>query len=398
LSMPIIFFLQSLAMGLTLAGSILVAQFNGRGEKQQVARATGQTISFVVLISILIGALGYLLAHWSLGFLTDDPNVLPWATDYLQISFLTMPARFIFMIFQSSLRGLGEVRLPFYIVTGTVILNFFLDPLFLFGWKFIPPLGVAGVAWATFITEMLSAVIGLALLFTRKFNYGLSLRDFILQKSWVKKIFRLGIPSALEMSSRSIGMVLMTLVVATFGTLAVAAFGIGTRILMFVIIPALGFAMASNTLVGNNLGAQQRDRTLKIVKAGMKIAFGSLTLLGALVFLFAPQIANFLVPGETELVATSALFIRLIAPTFGFIGIQMVILGTLKAAGQTTTSMFLAMTQVLATFVFAYFLSTNCHLGELGIWVSYPIGNTVALVFAFVFYFQKKWLKHQFLE
>ncbi len=395
LSLPIIFFLQSIAMGLTMAGSILVAQFNGRGDRRGVALATGQTLSFVVLISFVIATLGYFSTEWSLGFLTEDPAVLFPAADYLRISYLAMPALFIFMIFQSTLRGIGELRIPFLVVLTTVILNFFLDPLFLFGWKFIPPLGVAGVAWTTFATEMLSAVIGLALLFSRKFNFRLRLADFKIQKKWFTKIFFLGFPSSLEMSSRSLGMVLLTLVASTFGTLAVAAFGIGTRILMFVIIPALGFAMASTTLVGNNLGARQHSRANKIVKSGMKIAFGSLTILGVFVFIFATKIAALLVPGEPELIASSALFIRVIAPTFGLIGIQMVVLGTIKAAGQTTTSMLLAMSHVFATFVLAYFFSTNCDFAEFGIWLAYPLANIVALIFALYFYFKKDWLRKE---
>ncbi len=395
LSFPIIFFLHSLAIGFTLAGSILVAQFNGRGDRRGVALATGQTFSFVVLISLAVAVGGYFLAEWALRFLTTNPAVLIPAADYLRISFLAMPAMFIFMIFQSTLRGIGEVRLPFFVVLTTVILNFFLDPIFLFGWHFIPPLGVAGVAWATFITELISAVIGLLILFSRKYNFGLRLADFKIQKEWVIKIFRLGLPSSLEMSSRSFGMVLLTLLVSTFGTLAVAAFGIGTRILMFVIIPAMGFAMASTTLVGNNLGARQHSRVVKIVKLGMKIAFGSLTILGVIVFIFAQKIVAFLVPGETELIASAALFIRMIAPTFGLIGIQMVMLGTIKAAGQTTTSMFLAMFHVLTTFVLAYFFSINAGFAEFGIWLAYPLANCAALGLAFVFYFQKKWLKEE---
>lgn len=393
LSFPIIFFLHSFAIGFTLAGSILVAQFNGRGDRRGVALATGQTLSFVVLISVIVMIGGYFLAEWALRFLTTDPAVLVPAVHYLRISFLAMPAMFIFMIFQSTLRGIGEVRLPFFVVLATVVLNFFLDPIFLFGWNFIPALGVAGVAWATFITEILSALIGLAILFSRQYNFGLRLADFKIQKAWVIKIFRLGFPSSLEMSSRSFGMVLLTLLVSTFGTLAVAAFGIGTRILMFVIIPAMGFAMAATTLVGNNLGAKQKSRTEQIVKSAIKIAFNSLAILGVLVFIFAQKIVAFLVPGETELIASATLFIRVIAPTFGFIGIQMVVLGTLKAAGQTTTSMLLAMFHVFTTFVFGYFLSTNAGFAEFGIWLAYPLANFAALVLAFVFYFQKKWLR-----
>ncbi|MFA6458018.1 MAG: MATE family efflux transporter [Patescibacteria group bacterium] len=393
LSFPITFLLNSFAMGFAMAGSILVAQFNGRGDRRGVALVTGQTLAFVTLVSLAIGALGYFGAEWALSFLTHDPAVLAPAADYLRISFLAMPAVFIFVIFQSMLRGIGDVRLPLLISIATVVLNFFLDPLFLFGWNFIPPLGVAGVAFATLITESLSAVVGLIFLFSKKYNLGVRLSDFRIQKKWLKKIFLLGFPSSIEMSARSLGMVLVTLIVTGFGTLAIATYGIGTKVLMLIIIPAMGFAMATTTLVGNNLGARQHARAEKIVKSGMKIAFISLTALGILVFIFASNLAAFLVPGEVELIARTTMFIRLMAPTFGLIGVQMVILGTVKAAGQTTTAMLLASFHAFMIFFLSYFLSENCALGEFGIWLAYPLANVSALALAFFVYFQKKWLK-----
>jgi len=395
LSFPLLFFITSMAMGLAMAGSILIAQYNGQGDREKVNFATGQTLALTSIIAVILSIIGYFASESILSALTKDPLVLQQATSYLQISFLAMLAMFIYNIFQSSLRGVGEVKFPAIVILITVIINFFIDPLFMFGWKFIPAMGVSGVAIATLITEYLAAIIAIIIFIKGTYQVKIRLHDLRLKLFWVKRLFKLGLPSSLEMSSRSFGMVLMTFVVSTFGTMVIAAFGIGIRMLSMMIIPALGFAVATSALVGNNLGARQHERAERIIKTGMKIAFYTLTLLGTLMFIFAPQVSTFFVPNEPELIQMAALFIRIMALTFGSIGIQMVITGAIKAAGKTTTSMLLAMFHTVTLFIISYLLSTIFSFKELGIWVAYPIANLLALTLAFYFYKKKDWLKKE---
>ena len=395
LSFPILFFLSSIAMGLTMAGSILVAQYNGKGNKEYVSLATGQTLSLVGIIAILISTVGYFSSNFLLSLMTNDSIVLIQATSYLQISFLGMLATFLYFIFQSSLRGIGEVKFPMYIILFTVILNFFLDPLFMFGYKFIPAMGVAGVAIATVITQTISATIGIIVLMRGTFNIKLKIRDLKLRLAWIKKIIRLGLPSSLEHSSRTFGMVIMTFLISTFGTLAVASYGIGTRILSFIIIPAIGLAISASTLVGNNLGAGNYERVKKITKIGGYIGFLSLTIIGIILFIFAKQISAFFVPGELELISMSTLFIRIMSLTFGLIGVQMVIIGAIKAAGRTTLAMLIAISQLIALFGFGIILSKLFNLGELGIWIAYPLSNVISFIVALFFYLKGEHLKNK---
>jgi putative MATE family efflux protein len=395
LSFPILFFLISFALGLTIAGSILIAQYNGKGEDQKVALITGQTFLIVTLIAIVLSIIGYFSSGYLLSFLTKDIIVLEQATSYLKISFIAIIAMFIFNVFQSSYRAVGEVKIPMIIILITVILNFFLDPLLMFGWRFIPALGVSGVALATLITESLAAFIGIIFLIRGSHGVKLRLKSLYPHLISIKKILSLGLPSSLEHSSRSFGMVIMIFLVSTFGTLAIASYGIGTRILSFIIIPAIGFSIATSALVGNNLGAKQHDRTEKIVKEGIKIGFWTLTIIGVLLFIFAKPIVTFFVPNEIDLILQSTFFIRLMALTFGFIGIQMVISGTLKAAGKAGTSMFLAMFHTVSLFVISYLLAIPFGLGELGIWIGYPTANFMALCMAFYYYKKKTWLKKE---
>lgn len=392
LSFPILFFLISFAMGFAMAGSILVAQYNGKNDNRNVAMATGQTISLVSLVSLVFSILGYFLSHYFISFLTTDAFVLEQATSYLQISFIGIIPMFLYIIFQSSLRGVGEVKFPTIIILITVIINFFIDPLFMYGWKFITPMGVSGVAIATVITQLLSAIIGIFILFKGYYGIKIELRHLKLNISWVKKLFKLGLPSSIEQSSRSFGMVLMTFLVSGFGTLIVGAYGIGTRILSFVIIPAIGFSISTSALVGNNLGAKQFNRADEIVRTGMKISFVLLSLIGILLFYFAYQISNFFVPGELELISLSTQFIRYMALTFGFIGIQMVVFGTLKASGKTTTSMFLALFHTISLLIISFVLSHILNYGAVGIWIAYPFANLIALIIALYYFNKKEWL------
>ncbi len=395
LSFPLLFFLISFAMGLAISGSILIAQYNGRGDRENVNLIAGQTFSLVVLIAIVLSIIGYFSSEFLLSFLTDDPLVLSQAVAYLKISFIGIPAMFIYNIFQSALRGVGEVKMPMIIILVTVILNVFLDPLFMFGWKFIPPLGVAGVAWATLVTLCISAVAGIYILIKGTYGVKLIASDLKLKKNVIKRLLKLGAPSSIEFSSRSFGMLLMTFLVSTFGTLVIASFGIGTRILSFIIIPGIGLSIATAALVGNNLGARQHSRAEEISITGMKIGFFSLASIGILLFVFAKQVSAFFVPSEPELIAMSSLFIRIMALTFGFIGIHMVVFGTLKAAGKTTLSMFLAIFQIILLFGIGFVLSVLFGLKELGIWIAYPASNTLMLGVALYFYFRKDWLKKE---
>jgi putative MATE family efflux protein len=397
LSFPILFLMMSLALGLVTASSILVAQYNGKGNQEKVSYTTGQSFSLVSIIAVIVTIIGYKFSNYFLSLLTTDPAVLQQATSYLQISFLAIIAMFIYTLFQSSMRGVGEVKIPLIIISITVVMNFFLDPLLMFGWNFIPAMGVSGVALATLITEYLSAIIGIILLIKGSYGIKLRLKDMKLKLSWVKKLFKLGLPSSFEMSSRSLGMVLMTFVASLFGTLTIASFGIGMRVFMFVIIPGLGFSIATSAIVGNNLGAKQYDRAEKIVKTGMKISFLTLTSLGVLLFIFAKPISAFFVPNEAVLVLESARFIQTMALTFGFIGLQMVIFGALKAAGKTTTAMFLALFHTIMLFALSYILSSTFGMDQVGLWVAYPISNVISAGIAYYFYRKKDWLNKELI-
>ena len=399
ISFPIIFLIVSLGGGLAMAGTILVAQYKGKKNQKAVNHITAQTLLMVIIVSTILATIGYKLSPFLIGLMGADSNVYPSAVQYMQISFIGMVFMFTYMVFQSLMRGVGDVKTPVYIVLGTVLLNLILDPLFIFGYGFIPAFGVGGAAVATIGTQGLAAIIGILLLVRGKFHIQLHLKDLKPDIPLIKKMFWLGFPASIEQSTRALGMTIMTFLVASFGTLTLAAYGIGSRILSFIIIPAMGLSMATSTLVGHNIGAGKLDRAEKIVKYSSIAGFFILTIVGIIAFLFANQISAFFIPGELETIASSALFIRIMSVSFGFIGVQMAIGGAFRGSGNTTISMVLSIISLwILRFPLAYILSKHTAFAQIGIWISFPVANIVAAFIAYTWYKTGTWKQKKIID
>lgn len=195
----------------------------------------------------------------------------------MQVSFVGMVFSFGFMIFQSVMRGIGQVKMPLYIVGGTVLLNFILDPLFIFGYGSFHGLGVMGAALATLGTQSLATIIGFFILLGGKYGIHLHLYDFKPDFAFIKRSFLLGFPASIEMSGRALGLTVMTFLIASFGTLAVASYGVGSTLLQFVMIFCMGLSMAISILVGQNIGAGNIARASETARLGAWISFWIMT-------------------------------------------------------------------------------------------------------------------------
>jgi len=399
LSFPIIFLMISLGGGISIAAAVLVAQYKGKGDQETIDRVSGQGVLMMVTISIILSAIGYLMSAPLMRMMGAEADVLPGAIAYLKFSFIGFTFVYGFFVFQSLLRGVGVVKTPMFIVLGTVILNLILDPLFIFGYGFIPAYGVAGAALATIGTQGIAALIGLLMLCSGKYDVRLRLRYLKLDKGLLKRIFFLGLPSSAEQASRSLCLTFLAVLVASFGTKVIASYGIGTRALAFIIIPAVGISMATSTVVGQNMGAGKIERAEKAARVSVVLSFIVLTLAGALLFIFARQIAGFFIPGDIAVIGSSTLFIRIMALTFGFMGAQEVVNGVLRGSGNTLHAMVLAIISLwFIRFPLAYVLSKHTILIEKGIWWAFPISNILSALIAFGWFLKGSWKEKRLTE
>lgn len=394
LSFPLLFLLSSFIGGLASAGTILVAQYFGKKDRAMVNHLAGQTIGFITVLSLIISTGGYLASQWLVIKIGASPEVAPLATTYLQISFIGLTASFFYTIYQSLMRGIGQVKIPMYLILASVILNCILDPLFIYGVGPLPAMGVAGAAWATILTEFLAALACLILIFQPRF--GLHINGRHLWPDWqqIRRICQLGWPSSLEQSSRSLSMLLLTGLAASFGTTVVAAYGLGLRILSLAIIPAVSLSMANATLVGHNIGAQEYQRARKTSNLGLKLAFFSLSAFGLVLIALAPQIGHFFLPRDPEAVAMSSQFIRWISISLGLFGWQMIIMGSLRGAGKTRTTMILAVVNIVILISIAYGLANGLGWQEKGLWLAFPITNLITTIISSIWFWSTKWYYH----
>jgi putative MATE family efflux protein len=397
-STPVIFLTMALGIGLAIAGSILIAQYFGAGNQKMVNHVAAQTLLMVISVSVVLAIIGYLLSPLFLQALGVAPNVYDGALGFMQISFIGLVFNFSFMVFQSVMRGVGRAVLPVFIVLGTVILNFALDPLFIFGWHFIPALGVKGAAMATVSTQSLALIIGFVILFRGRHDIHLQLSDFKPDLVHIKRAFKIGFPSSIEQSMRAIGMTAMTFLVVRFGTNTVAAYGAGSNLIQLVMIPALGLSMAISTLVGQNVGAGNMVRATNIAKLGALLGFSLLTVFAIVAYAFAPHIIAFFVPGDVAVIDGGAVFLRTVCISWGFLGLQLCLVGVLRATGNTFIPMILALvSQWLLQFPIAYVLSHYTTMAEKGIWMAFPVSIIITSLITLAIYAKGDWKKKQMM-
>ena len=308
ISFPVMFLMIALGMGLAMAGSTLIAQYRGAGNDTMVAHVAAQTLNMVAALSLTLGVLGYFATPALLHLMGVGPDVYPGALGFMRVSFVALLFNFTFFVFQSIMRGVGRPNLPVYIVLVTVILNFILDPLFIFGWGPIPASGVMGAALATLATQVLAALIGMAVLRAGRHGVHLQPRDFLPDLAYMKRAFYLGAPASVEQSARALGLMVLIFLVTSFGTQTVAAYGVGSNIVQVVIIPAFGLSMAISVLAGQNIGAGNIERAARIGQLGVQLAFAILTVIGVIVFLFAREFAAFFVPHDPGVIAAGGAF------------------------------------------------------------------------------------------
>ena len=276
---PLTFFLIVLGSGLSIAGSIFVAQYSGAREHHRVNHVAAQTIVMVACVAVVLSLVGIVSARPALGFMGVAPDVQPHAAAYLHMTYTGLLFSYGFMMFQSILQGVGEVRFPLYVVAASVLLNAVLDPLLIFGWGPIPALGVDGAAIATVISQGFAAIVGVGILFTGR--YGVRVRTtFKPDLQFIKRALAVGLPASIEQGTRTFGTVVLTALAAGFGTQALAAYGVGARIITFFFVPALGLSSATATVVGQNIGAGKIDRAERAIALSGWLAFGGVTVLG----------------------------------------------------------------------------------------------------------------------
>ncbi|WP_353633945.1 MATE family efflux transporter [Halobacterium sp. NMX12-1] len=402
---PMVFLLISLGMGISVAGSVLVAQYTGAGEERQAEYAASQTVTFAVLASLLLGGVGYFFVGDFLSLMGASADVLPLASSYMEVVALGLAAMFGFAVFIALMRGYGDTITPMLVMFGSVVLNIVIDPFLIFGWTVVenapvvgtvafPEMGIQGAAVATVSSRALALVVGLAIMFRGNRGIEINLRDMAPDFGYLRRLARIGVPASIEGTGRALSMNLLLFIVATFSDPVVAAYGIGTRVFSVIVLPAIAVARGVETMTGQNIGSGKPDRAEAAAALAAKVLFGLLTVVGVLVFVAPEPIVSVFVGAGQEnadqVVSIGAEFLRYVALTFGFIGIMRAYTGSFRGAGKTLTAAAISvLTLGVIRFPVAWVSAES--LGETGIWLSFAVSNVVGAAIAYLWYRRGTW-------
>jgi putative MATE family efflux protein len=384
-SFPMLYLLTSLGGGLSVAGSVLVAQYFGARNTAMVSHSAAQTVLTVLVVSAVLSVVGVMTVRPILHLMRIGPDIFEESEGYLKVSFLSIGFIFSFEMFQSILRGIGEVKVPLRVIALSVGLNLGLDPLFIFGWGPLPAGGVVGAAYATLVTYGLAAAVLLAVLQGNRYPVQLRLTDLLPDFQLIRRLLVLGLPASIEQSMDALGSMVITAMVSGFGTVAIAAYGIGFRVLIIILIPAVGLSIAASTLVGHNIGASNLVRAKETAIKGAWYSFLLLSAAGVMCLWCAERLVGMFVPHDSELIEEGATVVRCMAVSFGFFGAQLTLMGALRGAGDTVVPMVLTFVAVwIVQIPTAYLLACYTPLAERGLWYSFPISAAVATALALI--------------
>jgi putative MATE family efflux protein len=383
-SFPVMFFMISLVMGVTMGAGIMLSQFYGAGDRERLRRTKDTAIVFLSVASVAVTAAGLAVSGPILRLVRVPEAVFPLARSYLRIMFAGMVFTFGYNTVGAILRALGDSRRPLYFLIAATVSNVVLDLVFVlaFGW------GITGAAWATVISQALSFALG-ARHVQRSELLRVRPRLLVFDRGLMAGMLRIGLPAGLQHSLVSLAFVALNRIVNPFGTAAMAGFAAASRLDSFAGMPAMNLSMAVSTFVGQNLGAGKPERVRRGFLAAMLVGIAiSLALTTVTIFFKRPLIALFNTDGEVVRIGAEYLLtVSLVYPVFASMFITG---GVLRGAGDTFVNMLISVLALWGVRIpVAAVLSSR--LGTRGIWMGIPAEWVFAFSVTFLYYLTGRW-------
>jgi putative MATE family efflux protein len=263
---PITITIASLAIGLGAGTAAVVSQAIGAKNEKEAKRFSTDSLIIATLIVIVISTIGLLTIEPLFRLLGAEGEVLSMIERYMWIWYISMPFLVIPMVANAIIRAVGDAVWPSIIMMGAAVINIILTPILVFGWGPIPALNIEGAAYGTLIARFFTLLLALYVAYYRERMIVLFVPALSEIVQSCKKVLKVGIPAGVGSAVNPFGVTIVTSVIATFGAEAVAAFGVATRIESFACIPMFALSASIAPIVGQNWGANKKNRVLQAVK------------------------------------------------------------------------------------------------------------------------------------
>ena len=375
-------------MGLSTGASVVISQYYGANDHKKLHDAVHTSIMMTLILGVIMTFVGILLSPTLLNFMKTPADVMPNSSLYLKIYFAGILGLMIYNMGAAILRAIGDSKRPLYFLIFSSIVNTILDLVFVI----VFDMGVAGVAWATLVAQVLSAILVIALLVRSKEAYKIILKDLRLHKDMFTKMLKIGLPAGLQQSITAFSNIFVQGYVNVFGSSAMAGWSSYTKIDQFVILPVQSISLASTTFVGQNLGAKDVDRAKKGTKTSLMISIGVTIFLSVLLNIFGNQVLS-IFSQDAEVLKYGNIFLRIFSPFYFAICFNQIYAGALRGAGDSNAPMvimlfcFVVFRQITLFFGTQFFSSINF------VAFSYPLGWILCSALLAYYYYKGKWQK-----
>ena len=378
----------SIAIGGGVGASVITSQTFGRRDYPRMKRSVSTALLAFLAISIALGGVGLLFSRQIMVLLNTPQNILADATTYLNIYFIGLPFLFMYNVLSSMFNALGKSRIPLYLLIFSSLLNIGLDI-----WMVGPlKMGVAGAAWATLIAQGISAVLSFSIFLRELKTYPGKLEGRFFDLRELQNMGRVALPSILQQSTVSIGMMLVQSVVNSFGSQMLAGYSAAMRIESICVVPMSAMGNAISSYTAQNIGAGKEDR----VKSGYRVSYGIIFAIAAAICLVVqllarPLISLFLEAPSAAAFDTGIACVRFMGWFYVLIGLKMISDGVLRGAGDMTMFTVANLVNLGLRVVLAVTLAPR--FGIQFVWMAVPAGWLVNYLISFFEYRTGKWKK-----
>jgi putative MATE family efflux protein len=391
----VVFLLLGVVFGMTMASTILIAQYIGAQRLDQARKVVGTSASFFLLLSVVFALGGAFLAEPVLRLMRTPPESMTMAVSYIRVLFIALPISYFYFFVMAALRGAGDSRTPFIYLALSVVLDIALNPVFIFGLGISPAMGIAGSALATVIAQAVSLAGLLAHIYLRRNPLVLRRADLHLLRpdlSIVNSLVTKGLPMGAQMIVLSGSMAATYGMVNDFGAHTTAAFAAAMQLWSYIQMPSLALSAGVSSMAAQNIGAHQWSRVGSIARYGVLFNFllaGSAILL---LYIFGrPALSLFLPPGTPALDIAQHLN-NVVLWSYLLFGMSMVLSGVVRAAGAVMVPLivlFIALWVVRIPLA----LALIPRWGADAIWWSTSASSVVALLLTGAYYLRGTWRK-----
>jgi putative MATE family efflux protein len=375
-------------------GSVaVISQRYGEKEYDKTEKAIKETLVLKLVFGAVFGVVGFLFLPQMMYLIGARGDALTLGLQYGRIIFIGLPVNYAIWTIFTALRGTANPHKAMALMLGFSVLNMALDPILIFGWLGIPAFGMAGAAYASVITFITIFGIGVWLFFAGHANVRLhwkSREKMTLTSMWI--LIKIGIPSWLAQMSFSSSRLLITPLIAGFGTAVVAAYGVANQIMGLGFTLLVGVGLGLSTLIGHTVGAGKVERAKKTGDKSIALAVVVMAVFGLFVFVFASQVLGIFF-SNPETVGHGVNLLRVIALCMPFMGALMMIEYVHTGVGLNTPAMVVNIInawilQVAPIFVVREFFGG----GELAVWWIMTSAGAISACLFYVYYQRGRWL------